>query len=65
MTDDYSNRMVMQSMRLAAWERAKGELRSIGILTYDFLPEYEGDTYQALLAEFIRLVEAGGLINGE
>lgn len=55
----------LQSMRLMAWERAKGELKSIGHAAYtagDKSREDAMNRYLQLLNEFIRAVEDDGLI---
>ena len=57
---------VLQSMRLMAWERAKGELRSIGHAAYpsgDASRENAMERYLQILEEFIRAVENDGLID--
>lgn len=53
-------------MRLAAWERAKGELKSIAQAWY---PNYDSrdkgfEEFQALTEKYIKDVESGGLIEG-
>lgn len=55
----------LQSLRLMAWERAKGELNSIGHAAYtagDKSREDAMDRYLSLLNDFIRAVEDDGLI---
>jgi len=55
----------LQTLRLMAWERAKGELRSIGHAAYtagDKSREAAMQKYLQLLKAFIRTVEDEGLI---
>lgn len=55
----------LQTLRLMAWERAKGELRSIGHAAYtagDASREAAMGRYLDLLERFIRTVEDDGLI---
>lgn len=55
----------LQSMRLMAWERAKGELRSIGNAAYtagDKRCEENMERYLALMKEFIEVVDGDGLL---
>jgi len=55
----------LQAMRGMAWERAKGELNSVGHASFsggDDVKRKDIERYLSLLKEFIRTVEDEGLI---
>ncbi len=59
---------ILQSMRLMAWERAKGELKSINQANYpsslDEDSKARSNKFSKALKKFIKKVEYEGLIEG-
>lgn len=72
---DQTNNAILQSLRMMAWERAKGEIESIGHAMY--LAAYPTDVrgnrnelhdrfrkFRRLYRKFVKTVEDEGLIEG-
>ena len=54
---------ILRALRAQAWERAKGELRSVSVTFFGESSANRGqfDQYEAELAKFIKYVEDYGL----